>query len=138
MRLHIGPEILIGRLRPVILLRDQFEFLADPALDDGVVLVEAERHALAVENFVTDIDVDERLELGLRRRAAPGRLVLAYQGVHLSLADDDAPGVALPRRRLAEQQEQQEQRQPDQQEMQKGLAQYATKSLAAPRWNSDV
>ena len=56
-------------------LGQELHLLRHAALDDLVVLVEAHRERLAVEDFLLHLVLDHALELLRRRRAAPLRLV---------------------------------------------------------------
>ena len=54
-------------------LHHELHLLRQATLDDGVVLVEAERHRLAGENLLADLAVEETLHLLRRGRTMPLR-----------------------------------------------------------------
>jgi hypothetical protein len=74
----LEPCLELGRRRLARgghVLGQELHLLRHAALDDLVVLVEAHRDRLAVEDLLLDLVLDQALELLRRRRAAPLRLV---------------------------------------------------------------
>jgi hypothetical protein len=54
-------------------------FLGNAALDRWVVLIEAERHAFAVEDFVADIGIDQRVHFQRSGRTLPSPAELGVE-----------------------------------------------------------
>ena len=69
-----APQLVVRRLaQRRCVLHDELHLLRQAALDDGVVLVEAQRHRLAGENLLADLAVEEIAHLLRRGRALPLR-----------------------------------------------------------------
>ena len=69
-----APQFVARRLaQRRCVLHDELHLLRQAAFDDGVVLVEAERHRLAGENLLADLAVEEIAHLLRRGRALPLR-----------------------------------------------------------------
>ena len=117
---------LVGRrlARRGHVLGQELHLLRHAALDDLVVLVEAHRQRLAVEDFLLDLGLDQPLQFLRRRRSAPLRLEQLGQLVDLVERKPDLlrrrHRRRLPGRRQAVQAEQQR---ADQQEVQQRLTQ---------------
>ena len=111
---------LVGRLGDRHVLGEELHLLADAAADDGVVAVEPERRALAIEDFVANIVVDEAPELFRARRALPGAGEATGQILDLRRGDDDLAPAPLPFWRPDEEAEQSR---PEDQELQQRLLQ---------------
>ena len=87
MSRQIGGEVRVGRrVARQLLLGNDLELLAHAALDHRVVAVESQRHALAVQDLVAHVGVDQTGQFLLGRRPAPARLVLARDAVDHRLA----------------------------------------------------
>ena len=113
---QIGGQVRIGGCvaRP-LLLGDHLELLPHAPLDDRVVAVQSQRHALAVEDLVAHVGVHQPGQFLLGRRPAPARAVLERHAVDHRLRDDDARAGLVRRRQPAIGHEQQ---QADQQKVQ--------------------
>ena len=101
MGLEIGAQVgLLWRRHRV--LEQKLHLLAQPAADDGVILVQTERERGAIQNFLADVIPDLRLQLVRGGRAMPGAREPRGQAVDIGLAHDDLPvGNAGARTRRA-------------------------------------
>jgi hypothetical protein len=103
-------------------LGDEFHLARELALDDRVVLVEAERERLAVEDLLAHLGVDEPPHL-LRARRRPALSDPRERDLlEIVLGDHDAVGRAEACIGGAHQVPRDEQRGADQQELDEGLA----------------
>jgi len=68
---EIGRKLLIIRLRYVHVLGEKFHLLPHAASNDSVVAVEAGRPALAVENLVANVVLNQVLQFLLARQPSP-------------------------------------------------------------------
>jgi hypothetical protein len=90
MRREVRDEILVGRLRERRrFLRHELEFLPQPAADDRVVPVKAERDRLPHENFFADVVLDQTVELLAGGRPLPRAAETLRKVADARFADDD-------------------------------------------------
>ncbi|MBK7902761.1 MAG: hypothetical protein IPJ97_07195 [Proteobacteria bacterium] len=119
IRIEIGLQVGVGcRVLRDGFLEQHVELLADAAFDHGIVTVQAKRNALAVQDLVAHVGIDQSVQLGRARRPAPGALELRGQQVDVGLAHDDAAFAVVVRRHAPVVSEQ---GQPEQQEVQQRL-----------------
>ena len=120
VRDQVRGQIRVGRCPcRAFLFRDYFDLLADPALHDDVVTIEAEAHAFPVQDLIAYVRLDQVAQLGGGWFAALRCHVLGHEVVHHPLGDDDAaPGGVAGRPPLIAREE----RDADQQEVQGRLA----------------
>ena len=85
-RLQLGLGRL-GRRRDI--LADELHLLAQPAADHDVVLLEAERECLAIEDLLLDVVLDQAVEFRRGRRPAPRALEQLGQVPDFRLGDHD-------------------------------------------------
>ena len=118
------PKLVLGRFaqrRHVI--HDELHLLRQAALDDGVVLVEAERHRLAGKNLLADLAIEEVTHLIRRGRAAPLRHPGDPKLRQVIRRNRDAIGILPLSGAWIKRVVDGEQCRPDQQDMQARLAQ---------------
>jgi hypothetical protein len=108
MLVQPGPELRVGGRRLVgAVLDEEFELLAKPAPDDGVVAVQTRRERVARGHLLAHVVVHEALELLTRRRPLPAAGEAGHERIDLPGPDDDSPrpgpAVAAPGRHGKEQ-----------------------------------
>jgi hypothetical protein len=120
VRVQIGRELGVGRSGALTgFLGHDLEFLPNAPLDHRVVAIQSKRLALAVEDLVADVAVDQPRQFLRRRWTIPRRLKTSTEVIDLRLADDNASLRAYARRNTSVVEEQ---CQADEQEMHQRLA----------------
>ena len=129
VRFQIRAQLVVGRLgERGDVIGDELHLLPQPAADDGVVLVQPERHRLAAIDFLLHPVPDQSLQFLAGGRTLPGAGEALRHRRDLPLRDDDLSRLVAAA--FGHQTVGRENRGPQQEEMQQRLAQESFHRLA--------